>query len=189
MNQKEEQPPATVANKPKQAGEAQSPKRNWMEFNVWTKRMLNALERGVKGGKWFALIDKVYDLRALTSAFESVRRNNGAAGSDGQRVKQFAARQEEEILLLSEELRTESYRPQAVRRVWIEKPGSKDQRPLGIPAVRDRVVQMSIRQAIEPIFEREFLEQSYGFRPGRGCKDALRRVVSDHSKPASDYRN
>ena len=176
MNQKEEHPPAGVAKGPKQAGETQSLKWIWVESTVWTERMLDALERGVKGGKWFALIDKVYDPRALRSAFASVERNDGAAGSDGQSIKQFAAKKEEEIHLLSEELRMQRYRPQAVRRVWIEKPGSKDKRPLGIPAVRDRVAQMSVRQAIEPIFEREFLPQSYGFRPGRGCQDALRRV-------------
>ena len=176
MNQKKGHLPAAVANEPKQAGEAQNRKWRWAEPVVWTKRMLAALERGVKGGKWFALIDKIYDPRALQSAFASVKRNDGAAGSDGQSVKQFGAKKEEEILRLSEELRAQSYHPRAVKRVWIEKPGSKDKRPLGIPAVRDRVVQMSVRQAIEPIFESEFLPQSYGFRPGRGCKDALRRV-------------
>ncbi|MCA1604246.1 MAG: group II intron reverse transcriptase/maturase [Acidobacteria bacterium] len=71
-----------------------------------------------------------------------------------------------------------SYRPQAVRRKWIAKPGSSEQRPLGIPTVRDRVVQTALRNVLEPIFERDFAEHSYGFRPGRGCKDALRRV--DH---------
>ena len=67
--------------------------------------------------------------------------------------------------------------PQAVRRVWIPKPGSKEKRPLGIPTVEDRVVQAALLNVLEPIFERDFAEQSYGFRPKRGCKDALRRVV------------
>jgi RNA-directed DNA polymerase len=79
---------------------------------------------------------------------------------------------------MAAELKAKSYQPQAVRRKWIAKGGkSQEKRPLGIPTVRDRVVQAAMRQVMEPIFERDFAEHSYGFRPGRGCKDALRRVV------------
>jgi RNA-directed DNA polymerase len=81
-----------------------------------------------------------------------------------------------EIECLAEELRTGSYRPRPIRRVYIDKPGSKEKRPLGIPCVRDRVVQAALRLVIEPIFEKEFSAHSYGFRPKRGCKDALREV-------------
>jgi RNA-directed DNA polymerase len=77
---------------------------------------------------------------------------------------------------LGESLRNGTYEPQAIRRCCIPKPGSREMRPLGIPTVRDRVAQAALRHVLEPIFEREFAEQSYGFRPGRGCKDALRRV-------------
>jgi len=138
--------------------------------------MLTALEEGVKGGKWFSLIDKVYALPNLRAAFARVKRNGGAAGVDHQTIEQFERQLEENLQRLSQALREGSYRPQAIRRVWIPKPGSKERRPLGIPTVRDRVVEGALRQVMEPIFERDFAEQSYGFRPNRGCKDALRRV-------------
>ena len=78
---------------------------------------------------------------------------------------------------LGQQLRDGTYQPQAIRRVWIDKPGSTEQRPLGIPTVRDRTVQAALRQVLEPIFEKDFAEHSYGFRPQRGCKDALRHVA------------
>src|ERR1700760_2500400 len=148
----------------------------WVEHTVWTDPMLRTLERGIKGGKWYALIDKVYEPRNLQSAYWKVWRNGGSAGVDGQRVSSFEAREEQQLQQLAEELRTQSYQPMAVKRVWIPKPGSAEQRPLGIPVVRDRVVQTALRNVIEPIFERDFAEHSYGFRPRRGAKDALRRV-------------
>ena len=148
----------------------------WVEPSVWTERMLTALEQGVKGGCWFSLIDKVYSERCLFAAARQVEANQGAAGVDHVSVTAFGNRREEEVAKLVEQLRTESFRPQAVRRVHIPKPGTKETRPLGIPTVRDRVVQAAVVKVIEPIFERDFAEHSYGFRPGRGCKDALRRV-------------
>jgi len=138
--------------------------------------MLRSLEKGIKGGKWYALIDKVYELKNLQSGFWKVWRNAGSAGTDGQSVRSFEAKEEQELQKLAEELRTESYRPAAVKRVWIPKPGSQEKRPLGVPVVRDRVVQAALRNVIEPIFERDFAAQSYGFRPGRGSREALRRV-------------
>jgi RNA-directed DNA polymerase len=138
--------------------------------------MLTALEDGVKGGKWFSLIDKVYSENTLRLAFARVRANGGAAGVDHQTIEMFEERLEDNLERLAKELREGRYRPRAIRRVYIPKPGSREKRPLGIPAVRDRVVQAALRLVLEPIFERNFAEQSYGFRPGRGCKDALRRV-------------
>ncbi|HER20519.1 MAG TPA: group II intron reverse transcriptase/maturase, partial [Chromatiales bacterium] len=138
--------------------------------------MLAALDKGVKGGVWFSLADKVYRPTTLAAAWERVRSNAGSAGADGQSVREFGAQAERHLRRLHEELRAGAYRPRPVKRVWIDKPGSRQKRPLGVPAVRDRVVQTALRLVIEPIFEREFAPRSYGFRPGRGCKDALRRV-------------
>jgi len=149
---------------------------SWTNPLVWTERMLTALERGVRGGQWYSLMDKVDDLRTLTSAFEQVRGNKGAAGVDHQTVEMFEERVDAEVEKLANELRDGRYRPKALRRAWIPKPGSSGERPLGIPTVRDRVVQTALKMVLEPIYEREFAEQSYGFRPQRGCKDALRRV-------------
>ena len=137
--------------------------------------MLAALENGVKGGKWFSLIDKVYRAETLKAAWQRVEANGGAAGADGQSVKRFAARAEMYLKELSIALKRGTYRPMAVRRVEIAKERRKV-RPLGIPVVKDRIVQTALKFVLEPIFEREFLKMSYGFRPGLGCKDALREV-------------
>lgn len=149
---------------------------DWVERSVWTDRMLEALEQGVKGGVWFSLIDKVYRPKTLYAAWQTVKRNGGSAGTDHESVERFEQELEDKITKLSEELRTGTYRPRPIKRTYIDKPGSREKRPLGIPAVRDRVVQAAVRLVIEPILERQFRPRSYGFRPGRGCKDALREV-------------
>jgi RNA-directed DNA polymerase len=148
----------------------------WVEPSVWTDRMLSALEQGVQGGRWFSVIDKVYALPTLRAAFARVRANGGAAGVDHQTIAMVEARLDDTLASLARHLREGTYRPQPVRRVWIPKAGSRDRRPLGIPTVRDRIVQTALRLVLEPIFERDFAPHSYGFRPRRGCKDALRRV-------------
>jgi RNA-directed DNA polymerase len=148
---------------------------SWVEASVWNERMLAALENGVKGGRWFSLIDKVYRAETLRAAWQKVKANAGAAGVDGQSVERFAARAERYLEELSTALKRGTYRPQPVRRVEIPKGGGKF-RPLGIPVVKDRIVQTALKFVLEPIFEREFLKMSYGFRPGLGCKDALREV-------------
>ena len=172
----EEYSPAQVPERAKQAGEARVREWKWVEPSVWTKRMLEALEEGVKGGVWFSLIDKVYRPTTLYAAWVKVKSNKGRAGSDHQSIEQFERNLTENLGRLHRELKQGSYRPRPIRRVYIDKPGSKDKRPLGVPCVRDRVVQAALRLVIEPIFEREFVQGSYGFRPGRGCKDALREV-------------
>jgi RNA-directed DNA polymerase len=147
----------------------------WVEATVWNERMLAGLENGVKGGKWFSLIDKVYRKQTLKAAWHKVKDNAGAAGVDGQSVERFEARAEGYLEELERALRTGEYRPQPIRRVEIPKGGGK-MRPLGIPVVKDRIVQTALKLVIEPIFEREFEDCSYGFRPHRGCKEALREV-------------
>ena len=178
MNQNDEDKPAPVAATPKQAGEARDPWW-WVERSVWTERMLTRLtERESANRVWFTLVDKTYAPANLQSAFAKVWRNGGSAGADTQTVAHFARQAEAELARLHEQVREGTYRPQPVRRAWIPKPGSQEKRPLGIPAVRDRIVQAALRHVLEPIFETEFAEHSYGFRPGRGAKDALRRVDS-----------
>jgi RNA-directed DNA polymerase len=140
--------------------------------------MLTALEEGVEGGKWFRLFDKVFSERNLLASFQKVARKKGAAGVDHVTTQDFERRLPGAIQELSTMLKEGTYVPQAIRRVHIPKPGTNETRPLGIPTVRDRVVQAAVVNVIEPIFERDFAEHSYGFLPGRGCKDALRRVDS-----------
>jgi RNA-directed DNA polymerase len=148
----------------------------WTKPWIWTNCMLTALVNGVKGGKWFSLIDKVYREETLKSAAERVTARDTCAGVDHVTPKKFRECLPDHVRHLHEELQGDRYKPQAVLRKQIPKPGSRETRPLGIPTIRDRVVQTALRDVIEPIFERDFAEHSYGFRPGRGCKDALRRV-------------
>ena len=175
MTRSTEAQPVAVSARTIRAGGPPDP-WSWVEPTVWTERMLTALEQGVKGGKWFSLIDKVHPERTLQAASSQVAANQGAAGVDHVTIAMFQTKRDEDLKRLSEQLRTGTYRPQAIRRHYIPKPGTTEERPLGIPTVRDRVVQTALRMVIEPIFEHGFAEHSYGFRPGRGCKDALRRV-------------
>jgi RNA-directed DNA polymerase len=171
-------------NRAAAVGEATSPQQAadirdrwwWVEHSVWTERMLTRLEQSEPTTKWFRLWDKVLAERNLQAAFGAVWRNDGAPGVDGQTVQQFDEQVEAELAGLREELHTRRYRRQPARRVWIPKPGTTERRPLGIPAVRDRTVEAAVRHVIEPIFERDFAAHSYGFRPGRGCREAVGRV-------------
>jgi len=172
---KREEPSAEVPARDKQA-EEDLWQRHKAERGVWSEPMLAALERGMKGNKWFSLIDKVWSERTLGLAWEKVKSNAGACGVDGITVERFDKDSQKRLLAVKEHLKGGSYQPRPVKRVWIPKPGSAEKRPLGVPTVTDRVVQTALRMVIEPIFEKEFAPQSYGFRPGRGCKDALRRV-------------
>jgi RNA-directed DNA polymerase len=138
--------------------------------------MLERLEQSESATKWFGLWDKVWAQGNLLHGYYAVVRNDGAAGVDKQTIEQFKAQEQWELGRLREELRSGNYQPRPARRVWIPKPGSPEKRPLGIPAVRDRVVQSALRNLLEPIFEQEFAQGSYGFRPGRGCREAVAEV-------------
>jgi RNA-directed DNA polymerase len=169
-------PASAVPAKAKQGAEACGPSGwEWVEASVWTERMLAALVNGVKGGKWFSLIDKVYDRRTLKAAWKRVASNKGAAGVDRISIKCFRSKAQWYLEELERDLCDGSYQPAPVKRVHIPK-SRKKTRPLGIPTVKDRIVQTALKMVLEPIFENEFLEISYGFRPKRGCKDALREV-------------
>jgi len=168
--------PAPVPAMANPAGDAQDPTQwTWVEASIWTKRMLAALGNGVTGGTWYSLMDKVWAPHTLAAAWQRVAANKGAAGVDGLSIARFKARASHYLAELEQALREGSYQPLPARRVYIPK-GPGKVRPLGISAVKDRVVQAAVKMVLEPIFERDFLPGNYGFRPGRGCKDALREV-------------
>lgn len=176
-----ESKPALVERKglspsfPKQVGKARAGK-DWVERNVWTERMLERLAQSQEQTVWYSLWDKVWNEGNLNQAILRVILNKGGAGVDGYRTEQLAKEWAQQCEQLAVELKNGNYQPKAVRRAWIPKLGNSELRPLGIPAVRDRVVQTALRAVMEPIFEREFAEQSYGFRPQRGVLQALGRV-------------
>lgn len=140
--------------------------------------MLERLAQSQEQTVWYSLWDKVWSRENLDQAILTVILNKGGAGVDKYTTEQLKLQWEQQRERLHEELRRGTYRPQPARRAWIPKLGSKELRPLGIPAVRDRVVETALRAVLEPIFDRDFAEQSYGFRPKRSTSDALARVES-----------
>src|SRR6516165_2293367 len=174
-----EQTPSAVPATAPQDGEIRA-RWAWVEPTVWTERMLTTLETGIEGGKWFRLIDKVWSPQNLKSSLEKVVAKGGSAGVDKQSASQIEVHKEETIAKLEQELRTRQYQPQAVRRVWIPKPGSKEKRPLGVPTLRDRIVQGALLHVIEPIFERDFAPQNGWSKHAndlRGSEPDLARMV------------
>lgn len=182
MTAGEEQPEA-VGGSRKRAGdvteaEAEILRRTfpYAERCVWSDRMLRALGERDPQRKWFSLNDKVWAPKTLRRAWDLVRENRGVDGIDFETIEKFERKRDKRLEELSEGLRTGTYGPEPVRRAMIPKADGK-LRPLGIPTVRDRVVQTALKLVIEPIFESAFHPKSFGFRPGRGCKNALRNVA------------
>jgi RNA-directed DNA polymerase len=137
---------------------------------------LHAKAKSAPTYRFYALYDKVYRADVLEYAYRCCRANDGTAGVDGQTFEDIEAygaltwREE-----LAEELRKKTYRPQAVRRVYIPKPDGQ-QRPLGIPTIKDRVVQMAVLLVLEPIFEADLQPEQYAYRPGRSALDAVQQA-------------
>jgi RNA-directed DNA polymerase len=127
--------------------------------------------------RFHALYDKVQRIDVLERAWAQVKENRGSPGVDAETLEAIEASGIEPFLAaVQAELRQGQYRPQAVRRVWIPKPGKADKRPLGIPAVKDRVVQTAAKLVLEPIFEADFRDCSYGFRPKRSAHQVRARL-------------
>ena len=173
-------PSASVPETAKQAHDTRDPRQwTWVEPTVWTERMLAALVNGVKGGKWYSLMGQGVSRRDAGGVLAKAwRDNNGAAGVDGQSVERFAAQAERYLDELA--AAAGGALPASWRAADVHPQGGGRTRPLGIPTVKDRIVQGAVKRVLEPIFEWEFLDVSYGFRPGRGCKDALREVDRLH---------
>jgi RNA-directed DNA polymerase len=128
------------------------------------------------GYRFYMLYDKIYREDILAHAYALARANKGAPGVDGQTFEQIeSAGREEWLTGIRQELRNRTYQPQPVRRVMIPKPGGGE-RPLGIPSIRDRVVQTAAKIVLEPIFEADLEPSAYGYRPKRSAQDAIRKV-------------
>lgn len=129
-----------------------------------------------KQRRFHALYDRIFRLDILWRAWKEVRENKGSAGIDGitfEMIEEYGV--EEYLLDIQEDLKNKKYRPKPVKRVYIPKPDGK-QRPLGIPTIRDRIVQQACKIVIEPVFEANFLDNSYGFRPKRDAKQATEKI-------------
>jgi RNA-directed DNA polymerase len=161
-------------------------KANWKGLPPKVFELRRKLYRKAKSEakfRFYALYDRIYRCDVLMAAWQQVSRNGGAPGVDGVSIEALKKEREIEILLkeIKEALRTQSYQAQAIKRVYIPK-ADGGQRPLGIPTVRDRIVQMAVLLVIEPIFEADFEETSYGFRPKRSAKHALEAIKAELKK-------
>jgi RNA-directed DNA polymerase len=194
MTMKTQEEASTVSEMTKQAADILNLSKqiallkSWIKAEAWTDRMLVALVNGVKGNKWYSLFDKIANKDTLKQAWGFVKENQGAAGVDKISIARFDKHWEKYLQEILDQLKAGTYQPLAVRRVYIPKgQNTRELRPLGIPAVKDRIVQAAIKMVMEPIFEHEFIDTSYGFRPGKGCKDALGEVDNHIQKGYTWY--
>src|SRR5260370_8922715 len=157
-----EQTPSAVPERAPQDGEIRA-RWAWVEPVVWTESMLATVEAGIEGGKWFRLIDKVWSPKNLDRSLQKVVAKGGSAGVDNQSARQIEVHKDQTIAKLEQELRTSQYQPQAVKRVWIPKVGTKEKRPLGVPTLRDRMFQGALLHVMETLFEPDFQPQTYRF--------------------------
>lgn len=148
-----------------------------MRERIGTKSFRGGVENRQKR-KWYSLMDKIWAYPNMEEAYREVKRNRGTAGVDGVTIKGFEYGMEDNVQILHQELKEKRYKPRPVKRVYIPKSDGSE-RPLGIPTVRDRVVQASVRRVIEPIFEAKFLDCSFGFRPDRSAHMALEKIRKD----------
>ncbi len=159
-----------------------SPTRGVEDLDA-VRALQHALYRAAKadpGRRFHALYDKVHRRDVLERAWGQVRRNRGAPGIDQTTIAEVEEYGVDRLLgEVETDLRAGSYRPLPARRVLIPKPGGKEQRPLSIPSVRDRVVQSAVKIVLEPVFEADFLPCSFGFRPKRTTHDALQVLVDE----------
>lgn len=138
---------------------------------------LHAKAKAEPGFRFYVLSDKVYRADVLEYAYRCCKANKGAAGVDGQRFEDIEKDGEERWLgELADRLRSQTYRPQAVKRVWLPKPNSNKMRPLGVPTITDRVVQTATMLVLGPIFESDLAPEQYAYRSDRGAHDAVRAV-------------
>jgi RNA-directed DNA polymerase len=145
------------------------------------QRKLYLKAKQEKDFRFYVLYDKIFLHYVMEEAWQRVKANGGSAGVDGVTIEEIGKKGVDKFLsTLSEELRQQTYEPSAVKRVWIPK-ANGDQRPLGIPTLKDRVAQMACMIVIEPIFEADFEEHSYGFRPKRSAHDAIAKI-KEHLK-------
>jgi group II intron reverse transcriptase/maturase len=131
--------------------------------------------------KWYTLYDKVFAIKTLKEAWMLVKSNKGSAGVDKESIEEFAQNEDRNIEELHRFLRQKRYKPKPVRRVYIPKPDG-GRRPLGIPAIRDRIVQQALLLVLQPIFEGKFKDNSFGFRPQKGTHNAPKWVRHALSK-------
>lgn len=168
----------TLTLPPKEGGTGRLPKRlpTPLEKVQDFQRGLYLKAKREEVRRFYSLYDKVYRWDILVESWKRIQANKGCAGVDGKTIEEIKAKGVRDFLReIQQELEEKTYRPNGIKRVYIPKPNG-DKRPLGIPTVKDRIVQMAVKIVIEPIFEADFQDCSYGFRPKRSAHQALKKL-------------